>query len=77
MMLFCAYRIAIKNLKEVKDALGYFSDWNNLGLNLDLHPKLLEVISKTPGISDRVHEVLSNWLSNNIMNKQIKPHGVG
>ena len=67
-------RIAIKNLKEVKDALGYFSDWNNLGHNLELHPDLLHRISKNKhDVDDRLEEVLRNWLQMKSMDSDKEP----
>ena len=66
--------VAIVNLKEIKDALGYFSDWNSLGLNLGLHPRLLEVISvDRHSVQDRQDEVLRNWLSKNYIDRGKEP----
>ena len=66
--------LAIKHLKEVKDSLGYFTDWNNLGLNLQLHPDLLKRISKnTHDIDDRLREVLRNWLQMKGMDSDEEP----
>ena len=68
------YCIAIEDLKEVKGALGYFPEWKSLGLNLELHPNLLEVIVKNKhNVSDRLEEVLCNWLRKNYMDKQKDP----
>ena len=65
---------AIKNLQEVKAALGYFSDWNNLGLNLGLHPDLLERISKDKHeVDGRLEEVLRNWLQRKFMDSDKEP----
>ena len=66
--------VAIKNLQEVKAALGYLSDWNNLGLNLGLHPDLLKRISKDRHeVDDRLEEVLRNWLQMNTMDSDKEP----
>ena len=74
MLLFCAYCIAIKHLKEVKDSLGYFSHWNSLGLNLGLHPDLLKRISKNAhDVNDRLEEVLRNWLQMECMDGDEEP----
>ena len=71
MLLFCAYWIAIEDLETVKDALGFFADWNNLGLKLDLHPNLLERISKNNhDVDDRLDKVLRNWLNKETMHKR-------
>ena len=71
MLLFCAYWIEIEDLDKVKDALGFFSDWNNLGLKLDLHPDLLEGISKSyQDVYDRLDQVLRNWLNKKTMHKK-------
>ena len=49
----------------MKAALGYFSDWNNLGLKLGLHPDLLQRISDDkPNVDGRLQEVLRKWLKN-------------
>ena len=74
MLLFCAYCIAIKDLDAVKDALGYFADWNNLGLKLGLHPDLLQRISRNKhDVDDRLEEVLRNWLNKKTMEDEQKP----
>ena len=66
--------VAIKNLQEVKAALGYLSDWNNLGLNLGLHPDLLERISKDKHeVDGRLEEVLRNWLQMKCMDSDKEP----
>ena len=66
--------IAIENLKELKDALGYFSDWNNLGLNLGLHPDLLKRISEDKhNVDGRVEEVLRNWLQMKCTDSEKEP----
>ena len=66
--------VAIKNLQEVKAALGYLSDWNNLGLNLGLHPDLLKRISKDKHeVDDRLEEVLRNWLQMKCMDSDKEP----
>ena len=73
-MLFCAYLIAIIDKREVWEELGYFPDWNNLGLQLGLSPDLLAMISTDKStIHERVDAVLENWLRNNVINKAIKP----
>ena len=73
-MLFRTYCIAIEDLKEVKAALGYFPEWKNLGLNLELHPNLLEVILEDKhNVNDRLEEVLRNWLSKNYKDKEKDP----
>ena len=73
MLLFCSYWIAIEDLETVKDVLGYFADWNNLGLKLGLHPDLLERISKNNhDVDDRLDKVLRNWLNKKTMGKNKK-----
>ena len=73
-VIFVHTCIAIENLKEVKDALGYFSDWNNLGHNLGLHPDLLRKISKDKhSIDDRLEEVLHSWLQMECMDIEEEP----
>ena len=68
------YCTAIEDLKEVKGALGYFSEWEGLGLNLELHPNLLKVILKDKhNVNDCLEEVLCNWLRKNYMDKQKDP----
>ena len=66
--------VAIENLKKVKDALDYFSDWKNLGHNLKLHPDLLERISKNKHeVDDRLEEVLRKWLKRKSMDSDKEP----
>ena len=66
--------IAITNLKEVKDVLGYLSDWNNLGLNLGLHPDLLKRISEDKhNVDCRLEEFLRNWLQMKCMDSEKEP----
>ena len=66
--------VAIENLKEVKDALGYFSDWSLLGLNLGLHPDLLQAILEDKyTVNGRLEEVLRNWLQMKSMDSKQEP----
>ena len=73
--LLFAFCIAIKDLREVKDALGSFlSDWKTLGDNLTLHPNLLRMISQDESTAeDRLREVLRNWLIRRYMDKKRDP----
>ena len=78
MLLYCAYikymYVAIKNLEEVKAALDYFSEWNNLGLKLGLHPDLLKRISKDKQeVDERLEAVLRNWLKMKCMDSRKQP----
>ena len=57
---------------EVKQELGHFARWNDLGLNLGLHPDLLEIIGCKQRVNERVHDVLYEWLS---MNYAMERHG--
>ena len=54
----------------VKDALGYFSDWNNLGHNLGLHPLLLKRISED---KNKVDHQLEEVLQMNCMDSKKEP----
>ena len=73
-MLFYAYCIAIEDLKEVTDALPYFSKWKPLGRNLGLHPNLLERIAvDNNNAQDQLDEVLRNWLRKNVMDRTKDP----
>ena len=57
---------------EVKQELSHFARWSDLGLNLGLHPDLLEVIRPKQTVPERVHDVLYEWLN---MNYAIERHG--
>ena len=58
---------------NVKQELGHFAHWQNLGLNLGLHPDLLkEIECNNQRVSERVHDVLYEWLS---MNYAVDRHG--
>ena len=57
---------------EVKQELGHFSRWNDLGLNLGLHPDHLEEIRSKQTVPERVHDVLYEWLN---MNYDVDRHG--
>ena len=60
---FC---IAIKNLVEVKNELGHFAKWHELGLQLGLTYSQLEVIESDKGSNnERLAAVLSDWLRMN------------
>ena len=73
MCLHCTC-VAIEDLRDVKDALEHFSDWNKLGHNLKLHPDLLEKISKDKHeVDDRLEKVLRNWLKMNSMESENEP----
>ena len=61
-----AFCIAIKNLVEVKNELGHFAKWNELGLQLGLTYAQLEVIESDKGSNkERLAAVLSEWLRKN------------
>ena len=61
--MFCAYFTATENLRVVKEELGEFSEWYDLGLNLGLSPDSLDVIKEDERmIKGRVRAVLLKWL---------------
>lgn len=65
--------LALEQLVNVKQALGHFALWQDLGLNLGLHPDLLkEIECNNLRVSGRVHDVLYEWLS---MNYAVDHHG--
>ena len=57
---------------NVKQALGHFARWQDLGLNLGLHPDLLEVIGCKKTVNEQVYDVLYEWLN---MNYAVDRHG--
>ena len=58
---------------NVKQALGHFARWQDLDLNLGLHPDLLEEFEcNNQRVSERVHDVLYEWLN---MNYAVDHHG--
>ena len=61
--MFCAYYTATEYLLVVKQELGEFTEWYDLGLHLGLSPDSLDVIEedhrRTKG---RVRAVLLKWL---------------
>ena len=50
---------------NVKQALGHFASWKDLGLNVGLDPRLLEVIGHKQTVSEQLHQVLLEWLKMN------------
>ena len=64
-MLFCGCSIATEHLVKVKQELGHFAPWKELGLNLGLSPALLEVIETKQTVSERLYDVLLEWLKRN------------
>ena len=57
---------AIEHLRAVKEELGPFAEWYDLGLNLGLSANLLDVIKKDAGSTgDQVQAVLCDWLRQN------------
>ena len=61
-----AFPLAIEHLVDVKHELGPFARWKELGLNLGLSPKSLEVIENDYSrTDDRLHMVLLLWLQRN------------
>ena len=63
LQLSCAFCIAEDHLKNVKTALGIFSSWKDLGLNLGLRASALEEIEKDHKfVKDQLREVLQRWL---------------
>ena len=55
--------IATEHLRDVRRELGHFARWHDLGLNLGLSPKHLEVIdSDSKRTDDKLKEVLFQWL---------------
>ena len=61
-----AFCIAINNLVEVKNELGHFAKWHELGLQLGLTYSQLEVIESDKGSNnERLAAVLSDWLRMN------------
>ena len=71
-----AYHVAIEDLNQVEEELRYFSDWNQLGLKLGLHPDLLLMIGQDPtkqSLAERVEEVLRKWLKRECMDSQKEP----
>ena len=63
--MFGAFHIAA-DLVDVKHELGYFAQVKELGLNLGLSAKLLEVIERDyRWTSDQLGVVLFHWLERN------------
>ena len=61
--MFGSYLTALKDKPAVLKELGYFRDWNDLGMNLGLPPSLLETIEGDESkVKGRVNEVVSAWL---------------
>ena len=60
------FPLATEHLADVKRELGPFARWKELGLNLGLSPKSLEVIENDSSrTDDRLHAVLLQWLQRN------------
>ena len=71
--MFCSHILGIEHLVKVKQALGHFFKWKDLGLNLGLHPDLLEVIGCKQTVNERVYDVLYEWLNMSYAVEQAGP----
>ena len=61
--MFCAYSTATEHLLVVKQEIGEFAKWYDLGLHLGLSPDSLDVIKQDEHLTeDRVRAVLLKWL---------------
>ena len=61
--MFYAYYTATEHLLIVKQELGEFTKWYDLGLHLGLSPDSLDVIKQDERLTeDRVRAVLLKWL---------------
>ena len=61
--MLCAYYTATDHLLAVKEELGEFSEWYDLGLHLGLSPDSLDVIKEDERMTKgRVRAVLLKWL---------------